>query len=228
MDANVNTHFRVFVGYDPRQPVAFHVAAHSVWSHASAPVSITRLQLNQLPITRQGLTQFTFSRFLAPWLSNYDGISLFLDSDMLCRSDIVNLLAYPLAFPETAVFVVPHAKEFERPSVMVFNNALCTTLTPEYVQTASTKELYHLQWAKVVGELPKEWNHLVGYDAPNPLAHMVHFTQGCPCWPETKDCEFAEEWQQAAQSAIATVSFNDLMGRSVHVPFVKERLAGTR
>ena len=63
----------VFIGYDQRQPVAFQVAAHSIWKHASYPVAITRLQLNQLPIKKTGLTEFTYSRFLVPYLCQFQG-----------------------------------------------------------------------------------------------------------------------------------------------------------
>ena len=216
------TKLRVYIGFDPRQPVAFQVAAHSVWKHASVPVEITRLQLNQLPIKRVGLTSFTFSRFLVPWLSDYDGTSIFLDSDILCRYDLSDLLAYPLAYPEASVFVVDHARKFERPSVMVFNNALCKTLTPEYVETAP---LFDFAWASKIGTLPKEWNHLVGYDAPNPLAHVVHFTMGIPCWPETIGSEFAQDWLAMFKEQAGSVSFEALMGPSVHVPHVRNRLA---
>lgn len=220
------TPLRVFIGYDPRQPVAAQVLAHSIWKHASVPVNITRLQLNQLPITRRGLTEFTYSRFLVPWLSGYDGTSIFLDSDILCRYDLADLLAYPLAYPETSVFVVNHeARKFERASVMVFNNALCITLTPEYIQD-ETHLMFDFKWTNTLQAiLPKEWNHLVGYDAPNPLSHLVHFTQGIPVWDETRGCEFAEEWIKAFRESHSTVSFNALMGPSVHVPYVKQRLA---
>lgn len=213
------TALRVFIGYDPRQPVAFQVAAHTVWKYASAPVSITRLQLNQLPITRTGLTEFTYSRFLVPWLSNYEGLSLFIDSDMLVRGDVHDLLSYPMEYPGMGVFVVPHTLRFERPSVMLYRNALCKTLTPEYVEEAP---VFNFAWAEDrVGALPKDWNHLVGYDAPNPDAKLIHFTQGIPCWPETQACEWADQWRAERDDAVSTVSFKALMGRSVHIPYMK-------
>jgi len=225
------TTLKVFIGYDPRQPVAFQVLAHTVWKHASVPVQITRLALEQLPITRRGLTEFTYSRFLVPWLCNFGepdapgpDTSIFLDSDILCRHDLADLLTYPLAYPDCAVFVVEHPKrKFERPSVMVFNNKLCKMLTPLYVQSKEN-DLFSFAWAKQVGTLPPQWNHLVGYDAPNPLAHLVHFTQGIPCWPETVNCEFAKEWQEALNDANSTVSYQNLMSHSVHDKYVQQRL----
>ena len=212
----------VYLGYDQRQPLAAQVLAHSLWKAASVPLAITRIELRLLPITRRGLTEFTYSRFLVPYLCDYEGVSLFLDSDILCRADVLDLLSYPLAYPMCEVFVVPHAKRFERPSVMVFNNERCRVLTPSYIDDES-HPLMPLEWATNVGALPPAWNHLVGYDAPNPDAKLVHFTQGIPCWPETKDCEFAGEWVKAAKSAMSTVSFQALMGQSVHVRHMKEQ-----
>lgn len=215
---------RVFIGFEPRQHVAFQVLAHSIWMHASKPVEIVRLELRHLaPFNRRGLTDFTYSRFLVPYLCDYTGMAVFLDSDILLRGDIHELVALACEQP-AQVSVVPHARRFERPSVMVFHNHACTVLTPEYVGNPDNNPLM-LEWAKYVGELPAEWNHLVGYDAPNPDTKLVHFTQGIPCWPETKSCEFAEEWNLALMNSVSSVSFEALMGNSVHVASVKERLA---
>lgn len=215
---------RVFVGYDPRQPVAFQTLVHTIWDQASVPVQITRLQLNQLPITRVGLTEFTYSRFLVPYLCGYEGVAVFVDSDFLCRADIAPLLAYPLAYPEHAVFVSQNKLRFEWPSLMVFNNALCKTLTPEYVQTANC---FDMSWASSIGDLPNEWNHLVGYDAFDKNAKMIHYTQGIPCWPETKDCAYSAEWKTAMRQTVSTVPFQELMGNSVHAKYVYARLEQT-
>ena len=61
---------KVFIGYDPRQPVAYNVLQHSIVIRTEYPVSITPLVLETLPITRKGLTPFTWSRFLVPFLCN--------------------------------------------------------------------------------------------------------------------------------------------------------------
>ena len=36
-------------------------------------------------------TDFSFTRFLVPYLQNYEGWAMFMDCDMLCREDINNL-----------------------------------------------------------------------------------------------------------------------------------------
>ncbi len=215
------TPLNVFIGYDSRQPIAFQVAAHSIWQATTCPVSITRLELPKLPVTRRGLTAFTFSRFLAPYLCAYKGVSLFLDSDVLVRGDLAELLAYPLMEPKTPVFCVQGPRKFEWASVMVFNNPLCQMLTPLLINKPQLNPL-KFEWAHTIGALPAEWNHLVGYDVPNPKAKIVHFTMGIPVWPETQASEYAEEWHEMMKSSMSTCSFQALMGQSVHVPHLKK------
>ena len=202
----------VFIGFDRRQPIAFQVLAHSIYTRASKPVSITPLVLSQLPIKRRGLTEFTFSRYLVPYLSGYIGRSVFLDGDMLCLTDITELdkIVDPLA----AVSVVKNRIRFEWPSLMVFNNSACSHLTTEYIDDPKTAP-QSFEWTKSVGELPPEWNHLVGYDGPQD-AKIVHFTAGIPCWPKTCDCEYSEEWNKERRMCNSTVSWEELMGSSVH------------
>lgn len=213
----------VFIGYDHRQPVSFSALTHSLISTSSKPLAITPLVLGTLALRRVGLTPFTFSRFLVPRLMEHEGWALFLDIDMMARADISDLFA--LADDKYSVMVVKNEKRFEWTSLMLFNCAKCQTLTPEYVATADG--LHKITWApdEEIGELPAEWNHLVGYDPPNPNAKLVHFTQGVPAYPETKDSEFGEEWRHVAGSAFSSVSWQELMGNSVHAQFVYERLA---
>src|SRR5262245_20677676 len=81
----------IFIGFDPRQQLSYNVLASSITRRASEPIAIHSLKLETLPIKRQGLTPFTFSRFLVPWLMDGKGWGLFLDSDMLCLTDICEI-----------------------------------------------------------------------------------------------------------------------------------------
>lgn len=220
---------QVFIGYDPNETISYHVLAHSILSRASRPVSITPLKLSQLGgmYARvrhpQQSTEFTFSRFLAPYLAG-GGISIFLDSDMLCLGDISRLAEIAASDPYKDVFVVKHdytpstTTKFLRQvqtaypcknwsSLMVFNGHRMGTksLTPEYVNSASPMELHQFLWSRDIGELPSEWNHLVGEYAPNPEAKLVHFTLGGPWFPEYDNCEFATEWHDEAHAMIHPV-----------------------
>ena len=209
----------VFIGFDPRETVAFHVLAHSIHARATQPVGIAPLMLSELTglLTRERhalqSSDFSFSRFLTPYLSGYRGWSLFMDCDMLMLDDIATLWA--MRDERYAVMVVKHEHtpretvkflgepqtKYEKKnwsSVMLFNNARCTALTPEYVNTASGLELHQFKWLEdeaLIGELPKRWNHLVGYDAPRADAALVHYTLGGPYFPEYAGCEYAGEWR---------------------------------
>lgn len=205
---------KVFIGYDYRQPISYTIAQHSLFTRSTKPVSITPLVLEQLPLERQGLTPFTFSRFLVPYLCDYKGFALFVDIDVLFTGDVAKL--FELADSNYAVQVVKNEKRFEWASVMLFNCEKCTILTPEYIEEA--KELHTLKWAKEeeIGALPSEWNHLVGYDEKRRDAKLVHFTQGVPCHDETHLSEYSNEWHKVQQQTISSYPWATLMGDSVH------------
>ena len=213
---------RVFIGYDPNEVAAYHVLAHSIIRQSTLPVSIIPLNIKQLPMSRERSdkqsTEFAFSRFLVPWLCGFKGMALFLDCDMLCRWDIVDLFA--MIDESKAVQVVKHdytpktetkflgqvQTKYEKKnwsSVMLFNNEKCRNLTKEYVDSASGLELHQFKWTDDyrIGELPMDWNHLVGEYDPNPNAKMVHFTLGGPYFTGYENCEYALEWFDELEKA---------------------------
>jgi hypothetical protein len=214
----------VFIGYDPRQPVAFTALVQSIVSQCSMPVAIHPLVIEALPVKRQGLTPFTFSRFLMPYLQDWKGWALFLDIDMIVNGDLAEL--WSLRDLSKAAMVVKTSLKFERASMMLLNCDRCGILTPEYVEKADN--LHSLSWLKddLVGELPPEWNYLVGYDDPDKAkdAKLIHYTQGIPAFPETKDGGLADIWSKHAQRALSTVPWQVLMGNSVHAKPVMDRL----
>lgn len=211
---------RVFIGVDERQPVAFNVLQHSIWRRSSQPVAITPIVLRQTPLTRTGLTSFTYSRYLVPWLSGYEGWSLFLDSDMLCLGDIAELFA--LADDSKSVMVVTDVPGFERPSLMLFNNAKCKLLDPEYVGKYSSPQDFN--WARDgVGSLPPQWNVCVGYTDP-PDAKLIHYTQGIPLWFETRNCAYGQDWMDELKDMERACLWKDIMAASVHAKPVLENM----
>ena len=214
---------RVFIGYDPREAAAWSVLAHSIHEHASEPVCVAPLMLSQLTgifhRERNPLqsTDFAFSRFLVPYLCGYEGWAVFTDCDMLVHDDIAKLWA--LRDDRYAVMCVQHQHQpredikflnavqtkYEKKnwsSVMLFNNARCRALTPDYVNTATGLELHQFKWLGddgLIGPLPHRWNHLVGYDAPSPDTSLVHYTLGGPYFHEFRDCEYSREWIAARE-----------------------------
>jgi hypothetical protein len=79
---------------------------------------------------------------------------------------------------------------------MIFNNARCRALSADYVNSASGLDLHRFAWIddNAIGQLPLEWNWLVGEYAYNPAAKIVHFTIGGPYFAAYRDCDYAGEW----------------------------------
>lgn len=217
---------RIFIGYDPREAVAYHVLVHSIQTRASQPVSIAPLLLSQLrgvfhrPRHPLQSTDFSFSRFLVPSLCGFEGWALFVDCDMLVLDDIAGLWA--LRDERYAVMVVKHNhvpredKKFlgapqsayhkkNWSSVMLFNTARCRALSPEYVNAASGLDLHQFLWLgddALIGELPPRWNHLVGYDEPVDNPALVHFTLGGPYFKDSRRCRYSADWFWAREDML--------------------------
>ena len=209
---------QVFIGYDNREAAAFSVLAHSINARASMPVTVAPLMLSQLenvftrPREPLQSTDFSFSRFLTPYLAGYRGWALFMDCDMVMLEDIAALWA--LRDDRYAVMCVQHnhvPKEEKKflgevqtkydyknwSSVMLFNCAKCTALTPDYVNAATGLQLHQFKWLEgdhLIGDLPSKWNHLVGYNEPRDDAALVHYTIGGPYFDDYRDCEYTGEW----------------------------------
>lgn len=127
----------IFIGYDPRQTISFSTLVHSLVTRSSRPLAIMLLVAETLPLRRQGLTPFSYSRFLVPHLCGYRGWALFLDVDMLALADIAGLFAQ--ADPGHAVMVVKNRLRFEWASVMLFNcgHPDNRALTPGWLEQAT-------------------------------------------------------------------------------------------
>lgn len=215
---------KIFVGVDERQPLAYSVLQHSIYQNASEPVAMTPLMLKTLPMKRRGLTQFTYSRFLVPWLCGFRGRALFLDADMVVTGDIAELFASKdFASP---VMVNTDQAPFEWASAMLFNCDNCKVLTPTYIDDTA-HQLLDFKWTDhgkgvQIGRFPKEWNKAVGYTDIGP-ANLYHYTQGIPCHAETRGVE-DKPWVAAFKDMVRTCSWSELMSTSVHAKHVYERL----
>ncbi len=209
---------RIFVGFDSKEVVAYHVLSQSIIEYSSIPVEFSPIVLNHLGgiFTRERnplqSTEFSFSRFLVPYLSNYEGWSLFMDCDMLARTDIAELWA--LRDERYAVMCVKHdyqpkletkflgqtQTKYEKKnwsSLILFNNAKCRALTQDYVNTATGLQLHQFKWLEddsQIGELPVVWNYLVNEYDRREDAKMVHFTDGGPYFEEYRNDDYADEW----------------------------------
>ena len=209
----------VFIGYDPREAIAFHVCANSIIRQASRPVCIIPLALNLFQDYTEthtdGSNQFIYSRFLVPHLMDYTGWAIFIDGDMIVRGDIVEL--WELQDPYKDVLVVKHDYKTRMPvkylgsknedyprknwsSVILWN---CNShpnrkLTPDFIQQATGAQLHRFSWVddKRIGELPPEWNWLPDEYGPNLDAKLLHYTLGAPCFQEFADTPQGNEWHR--------------------------------
>ena len=209
----------IFVGYDPREAVAYHTCANSIIRHASRPVAIIPLALNLFTDYTEthtdGSNQFIYSRFLVPHLMDYTGHAIFIDGDMIVRADIAEL--WNLRDYTVDVQVVKHdyqtrmaekylgAKNENYPrknwsSVILWNcqNPANKRLTPQFIEKATGAELHRFTWIKDerIGELPREWNWLPDEYGANPAAKLLHYTLGAPCFHEFATTDQADEWHR--------------------------------
>ena len=206
----------VFIGFDEGEKVSYHILSESIRRQSSVPVSITPLCLSNIPEFKRELqpnqsTEFAFSRFLVPYLSDYKGWSLFLDSDMMFRDDIKNL--WDMIDKDKSIMCCKHdyvpkqnvkfrgAKNEPFPkknwsSFMLMNNERCKMLTKEFVETATGLELHQFKWTheENIGELPLEWNWLVSEYNYNKNAKNVHWTLGGPYFKDYAKSDYADEW----------------------------------
>lgn len=211
---------RIFIGYDDNETVAYHVLSHSILRNSSIPVTITPIVKRHMAgfyeRERSNIesTDFSFTRFLTPYLCGYEGWAAFMDCDMLMVGDVAEL--WSLRDDRYSVMCVKHdyrpvedtkflgqvQTKYEKKnwsSVMLFNNAKCTTLTPQVVESESGLYLHQFKWLSSdseIGELPNAWNYLVGEPVPRPSEpKLVHYTLGGPYFEKYAGCEYAEHWR---------------------------------
>lgn len=217
-----NQIIKVFIGYDPVESTAWHTFAHSILRQSSKPVALIPINIanlkdifNRSRDAKQS-NEFSFTRFLVPHLSNYEGYALFFDCDMLLRTDITEIFDAVKEQPGKAVYVVKHDYEprddikylntiqYKYPrknwsSVVLWNcgHEANKAVTPDFVNTATPMELHRFGWLKddQIGDLNVRWNWLVGeYDEPPRDVKNVHWTVGGPYFEEFKSADFSEEW----------------------------------
>lgn len=210
---------RWFIGYDPVEAGTWYTMAHSLHRHSSMPISVSPVSLSNLdgiisrPREKLQSNDFSFSRFLVPWMCNYEGWAVFSDCDMIVRDDPAKLWA--LRDDRFAVKVVHHnhipeetvkylgrtQTKYSRKnwsSVILWNcsHPDVRKLTPEYVNTAGGLDLHQFKFLEDddIGYLPKVWNHLVGYGQKDNNAKLVHYTTGGPYFREYANCDYHTDW----------------------------------
>ena len=220
---------KVFIGWDSREDIAYQVCADSLARHSSVGLEI--YPIRQEVMKGKGIywrepdplssTEFSFTRFLTPYLAGYEGWALFMDCDFLWRGDVAGLMDY--VDPQYSVMCVQHrykptektkmdgAVQHPYPrknwsSLMLFNcdhPDIKQNLTPQTVNIATGMYLHQFKWTSDyrIGGLPIAYNYLEGWhtkkDCPNPVA--VHMTRGGPWFQEWGGVEYADEWTAIAK-----------------------------
>ena len=207
----------VFVGYDPREAIAYHVCANSIIRNASAPVAIIPVALNLFTDYKEthgdNSNHFVYTRFLVPYLMDFKGRAIFIDGDMVVRGNIIEL--YESLKTAHDVAVVKHDYKTRMPvkymgapnedyprknwsSVIVWD---CQSypnrrLTPDFVQKQPGSFLHRFSWIDDdrIQALPPEWNWLPDELGENAEAKLLHYTLGTPCFHEFADTTQAAEW----------------------------------
>ena len=204
----------VYIGYDSSQDIASQVCEYSIkQNNLNAKVNL--IKQKDIPeynrdIDPLSTTEFTFTRFLVPFLTGYKGWAVFCDCDFLWKCDIADL--FDLADDSKAVMVVKHdytpnslIKMNNKPqhiyprknwsSMILWNcshpsNAI---LTPKLINKAEAGYLHQFRWLKdeEIGELDKTWNWLVGYYS-NDTPKAIHYTDGGP-WLDISS-EYSNDW----------------------------------
>ena len=209
---------KIFIGYENEYPESFEVCAESIRrfnpNHEIIPLIKSELEEKGL-YTReyQGeSTDFAFTRFLVPFLSDYKGYALFCDGDFMWRCDPQEIEDYAKQSNYSpSVWVVKHPPFLTTPykkmkgkanmsypkkywsSLMYFNNDKCFSLTSDLVNSWSGKDLHEFAWASEIGDLPAEYNAMVNY-YKFPKAKAVHFTDGGPWLDIHDDMLYSTEW----------------------------------
>ena len=215
----------VYVGWDSRETDAYKVCVGSLDQYSSEKIDIIPLMRDDL--RERGLyarddanecsTEFTYTRFLIPYLNNYQDWVLFIDCDFLFTRDISEL--FNLADDKYALMCVQHdyapnakikmdgQKQVAYPrknwsSCMLWNcgHELNRQVKKEWASTKSGAFLHRFQWLPddAIGSLPLEWNWLEGeYDKPDKIPAVVHYTNGGPWFENYQDVDYAGEWKQA-------------------------------
>ena len=197
--------------------MSFTTLATSIFETASRPVSVSPLVLRTLPITRRGLTPFTFSRFLVPWLCDFQGAAIFMDADMLLASDISEL--EQLISDDIAVSVVRSLETYEQTSFMLLNCAHPShrKLTPEFIQETDMG-LHALEWVgpDEIGSFGSQVESTHWLPEVDLAQGNIHYTMGIPAFTETSTSPGAELWLKNAKLGMSTVPWDEIMGESVH------------
>ena len=215
----------IVVGFDQKESVAYHTFVQSVIEKSTIPTRFMPLSIRSLTNYKEthkdGSNDFIYSRFLVPYLMNFNGWAIYADGDMVCLEDIKKL--WDLRDDKFAVQVVKHDyktkvkskywgnknEDYPRKnwsSVIVWNcqHPKNKILTPDFISEKEGSFLHRFSWLEdiEIGELPKTWNWLALEYKEKKNLDLIHYTLGTPCFKEYSNKSLSEFWKKSYKNLL--------------------------
>ena len=210
---------KIYVGHDSREQQAFDVCKHSLLMRTDVKVEkLSSLDIHEYsrPQEKNQSTDFTYTRFLVPYLMGFEGWALFCDCDFLFISnpssiliENENLKNYPVSVCKHPQYI-PNSKikmdgieqhsmwRKNWASLILFNcgHPSNKILMPEYVNTAVGRDMHQFSWLNdfEIGSIPLNWNVLDDYyliDYPR----AIHYTDGGPWFENYQNTTYSDMWK---------------------------------
>jgi len=229
----------IYIGYDPKESIYYHILKKSIENNTKRSYNI--VPIVQKEVRRAGLywrsheivdgrtvdcfdgkpfsTEFSFTRFLVPFLNQFSGLALFMDCDMYVRSSIDEI------FDRYASYAISCVQHSYKPSDKLKMDGQIQTsyrrknwssfvlwncdhpenknLTISDVNTKPGSFLHGFDWMdySTIGSINEEWNWLDGHSSENIEPKCVHFTTGGPAydnWVEKREVDkiYSDEWRK--------------------------------
>lgn len=219
---------KIFIGFDTREIPAYDACVNSLKSNSVDNYDIIPLKLStlsELGIYKRDAdplssTEFSFTRFLVPYLCNYSGWAVFCDCDFIFLEDIKKL--FQLKDEKYAAMCVQHTytpsntikmdgkiqhlyprKNWSSLVLWNCSHPSNRNLTPDVVNTQTGQYLHRFSWLadNEIGNIPLQWNWLVGWykEPEDGSPKALHFTEGGPWFDNFKDCEYNNYYYKYAQ-----------------------------
>lgn len=199
----------IYIGFDTKEAIASEVCEFSIVKNSTKKYNINHIKINEMKkrkiykrkVDLLGSTEFTFTRFLVPYLNDYEGWAIFCDSDFLWLEDIKNL--FSICDNKFAVMCVHHdyspIKKIKKlgssqemyprknwSSLILWNCSHPSNriVNPDLVNKQSGKFMHRFGWLNdnEIGRVNHEWNWLVGWydEKTDGKPKALHFTEGGP------------------------------------------------
>jgi len=210
---------QIYIGYEERERKAYEVCESSIKRRSD--IDIVKLRSQDIKEYNRDWgepqsTDFTYTRFWVPYLSDYKGWSFFVDCDFVFLDDPLKILEN--VDPSKAVYVCKHpgyipnsqikmdgiaqhrAYRKNWASFTLFNNEhpKNSTLTPHYLNNYRPGIDFHqFRWLddEDIGSLPLEWNCMDDYyHLENPKA--IHYTDGGPWFDNYQETMYSDIWKE--------------------------------